>query len=129
MHPETHMKHTYKTSETLKTYACNVPLKQLQHMQLVQHPPIYFCNIHMKQLQHTSETPETLKTYICNIGEGKAGRSISAAGEAAMPAHQGRRGARARKGGGSEGLGVGASRVKRPSVPDVLIGALPIWFL
>ena len=42
---------------------------------------------------------------------------------------RGRRGVRARKGGGSEGLGVAASRVKRPSVPDVLIGALPIWFL
>jgi len=39
----------------------------------MQYPPIYFCNIKMKQLQHPSETSETLKTYICNIGEGKAG--------------------------------------------------------
>jgi hypothetical protein len=29
--------------------------------------PIYFCNIHMKQLQHTSETSETLETYTCNM--------------------------------------------------------------
>jgi hypothetical protein len=42
-----------------------------------------------------------------------------------MATHQGRRGARARKGGGSEGLGAGVSKVKRPSVPDVLIGVLP----
>jgi hypothetical protein len=42
-----------------------------------------------------------------------------------MVAHRGRHGARAQKGGGSEGLGAGVSRVKRPSVPDVLIGVLP----
>ena len=34
---------------------------------------IYFFNIHIKQLQHTSQTSETLETYICNIGEGKPG--------------------------------------------------------
>jgi hypothetical protein len=60
------MKHT---SETLETYACNMPLEQLQH---VQHPLIYFCNIYMKQKQHISETSETLETYICNVEEGKA---------------------------------------------------------
>ena len=73
------MKHTSKTSETLEIYACNMPLEQLQHMQHVRHPSIYFCNIHIKRLQHTSETSETLKTYICNIGVGKAGHSILAA--------------------------------------------------
>jgi hypothetical protein len=58
------MKRTSETSETLETYACNMPLKQLQH------PLIYFYDIYMKQMQHTFETPET---YICNIGEGKTG--------------------------------------------------------
>jgi hypothetical protein len=29
--------------------------------------PIYFCNIHIKHLQRTSETPETLKIYACNM--------------------------------------------------------------
>jgi hypothetical protein len=28
---------------------------------------IYFGNIHLKQLQHTSETSKTLKTYACNM--------------------------------------------------------------
>jgi hypothetical protein len=28
---------------------------------------IYFCNIHMKHLQHTSETSEILETYAGNI--------------------------------------------------------------
>jgi hypothetical protein len=28
---------------------------------------IYFCNIHTKPLQHTSETTETLETYACNM--------------------------------------------------------------
>ena len=41
-----------------------MPLKHLQH---VQDPSIYFCNIKMKQLQYTSETSETLETCICNI--------------------------------------------------------------
>jgi hypothetical protein len=41
-----------------------MPLKHLQHLQ---HPPIYFYNIHMKQLQHTSKTSKTLKTYACNM--------------------------------------------------------------
>ena len=45
----------------------------LKHMQHVEHPPIYFCNIHNKQLQHTFKTTETPETYICNIGEGKPG--------------------------------------------------------
>ena len=33
--------------------------------------PIYFCNIHMIQLQHTSETTET---YNCNMGGERAWR-------------------------------------------------------
>jgi hypothetical protein len=45
-------------------------LKQVQH---VQHPPIYFCNIHKKQLQHTFETTKTPKTYICIIRDEKLG--------------------------------------------------------
>ena len=45
----------------------------LKHFQHMQHLPIYFCNIHKKQLQHTFEMTETPKTYICNIGEGKPG--------------------------------------------------------
>jgi hypothetical protein len=45
-----------------------MPMKQLQHMQHVQHPLIYFCNIYMVQLQHTSKISETIETYNCNIG-------------------------------------------------------------
>jgi hypothetical protein len=45
-------------------------LKHLQHMQ---HPLIYFCNIKMEQLQYTSETSRATETYICKIGEKKAG--------------------------------------------------------
>ena len=45
----------------------------LKHLQHVQHPPIYFCSIHNKQLQHTFETTKTLETCICIIGEGKPG--------------------------------------------------------
>ena len=58
-----------------------MPLKHLQHTQhpdlLLQHVSeilatyatslIYFCNIHMKQLQHTSETSKTLETCACNM--------------------------------------------------------------
>ena len=29
--------------------------------------PIYFCNIHMKQLQHTYKISETLETQACNM--------------------------------------------------------------
>ena len=43
-----------------------------------------------------------------------------------MAVRRGRRGARARKEGGSKGLSAGASGVKRPYVPDILIGALPL---
>jgi hypothetical protein len=56
------MKHTAEISGTLKTYYCNMPLKQLQHMQQVQHPSIYFCNIRMIQLQHASKVIETIET-------------------------------------------------------------------
>ena len=28
---------------------------------------IYFCNIHMKNLQHTSETSKIIETYSCNM--------------------------------------------------------------
>jgi hypothetical protein len=49
----------------------NKPLKHFQHVSeiLVTYAtsPIYFCNIHMKQLQYTSETSETLETYACNM--------------------------------------------------------------
>jgi hypothetical protein len=41
-----------KTFETL-AYICNIQ--------------IYFCNIHIKHLQHTSETDETFRTYTWNI--------------------------------------------------------------
>jgi hypothetical protein len=59
------MKHAYETSKTLETYTCNMPLKQLQH---VQHPLIYLYNICTKQMQHTSKTPKTLETYILYVG-------------------------------------------------------------
>jgi len=49
----------------------------LKHLQ---HPPIYFYNIKMKQLQHISETSETLETYICNIDEVKAGAATDKSG-------------------------------------------------
>jgi hypothetical protein len=45
--------------------------KTLQHIQHVQHHPIYFYNNKIKQLQHTFKTSKTFKTYICNIGEEK----------------------------------------------------------
>jgi hypothetical protein len=64
-------KHLQHTSKTLATYT------DIQH---VQHPSIYFCNIHMKWLQRASETSETIETYICNIGERGLGRSIPAEG-------------------------------------------------
>ena len=54
--------------EIFWTNTCNMLLKHLQH---VQHPPIYFCNIHKKQQQHTIEMTETPKTYNCIVGEGK----------------------------------------------------------
>jgi len=60
--PKTQMKHTAEIYETLETYYCNMPLKVLQHMQQVQHPPIYFCNIYMIQFQHASEAIETIET-------------------------------------------------------------------
>jgi hypothetical protein len=47
-----------------------MPLKHLQHMQ---HPSIYFYNIHMKLLQHASETFEIIETYICIIGGERPG--------------------------------------------------------
>jgi hypothetical protein len=69
------MKHISETSETLETYSCNVPLKHFQHVQhspkhfqYVQHSPIYFYNIHMIQLQHTSEMSKTIETYNYDIG-------------------------------------------------------------
>jgi hypothetical protein len=43
-------------------------------MRHVQHLPIYFRNIHKKQLQHTFEMTETPQAYICNIGERKPGQ-------------------------------------------------------
>ena len=55
-------------------------------MQYVQHPPIYFCNIHIKLLQHALETSETIETHICNIGGERPGpvnssRRVGADGE------------------------------------------------
>jgi hypothetical protein len=47
-------------------------------MQHVQHPPLYFCNIKMKQLQHTSKMSKILESYICNVGERKVSRSTRA---------------------------------------------------
>jgi hypothetical protein len=56
-------------SETIKTYATCAT------------SPIYFYNIHMKDLQQSFKTSEMLETYICNIGEGKRlCRSIPAVG-------------------------------------------------
>jgi hypothetical protein len=62
----------------------------------MQHLLVYFCNIHMKQMQHTSETSETLETYIYNIGEGKA-----------RPVDSGRRGRRSSVTGVREGAVAG----------------------
>jgi hypothetical protein len=43
---------------------------------------VYFCNIHMIQLQHTFETFKTIETYNCNIGgrerEPDAGSAMAA---------------------------------------------------
>jgi hypothetical protein len=50
------LQHVSKTLATYATYATF---------------PIYFCNVHIKQLQHSSETSETLEIYICNIEEEK----------------------------------------------------------
>jgi hypothetical protein len=66
-------KHLQHTSRTDKTFLN----KRLQHASGIlakcATSPIYFCNIHKKQLQHTFETTETPETYICNIGEEKPG--------------------------------------------------------
>jgi hypothetical protein len=50
-----HLQHTFKTPETLETYACNIMLCNIQK---------YFHNMQIKHLKHTSETP---KTYAWNI--------------------------------------------------------------
>ena len=61
------LQHTSITNETFWT----TPLKHLQHgsktIAICATSPIYLCNIHMKQLQHTSETSKTLETYTCNM--------------------------------------------------------------
>ena len=81
------LQHKTETTETFGTYCCNICVKHMQHLDKkndynirleideifwtntynmllkhLQHPPIYFCNIKMKQLQHTSKTSETLET-------------------------------------------------------------------
>jgi len=76
-----------------------MPLKHLQHMQ---HPPIYFYNIKINQLQHTSETSETRETYICNIGEGRPGQSFPTVGVGAN----------------------GEPRLRAPPAPATLVDAL-----
>jgi hypothetical protein len=57
----------------LNKHTCNVLLeKQMKHFEQTLatyvychcNIPIYFCNIHMKHLQYTSET---LETYACNM--------------------------------------------------------------
>jgi hypothetical protein len=52
-------------------YFYNVHMKQLQHtsetLAIYAASLIYFCNIHIKQWQHTSETSKTLETYACNV--------------------------------------------------------------
>ena len=55
---ETQMKHTSETNQNIL----------LQHMRT---SPIYFCNIHMIQLQHTSAASETIERYNCNIRGGE----------------------------------------------------------
>ena len=57
---------------------CNIRLKkQMKHEQKLAtyvynhcnicNISIYFCNIHMRYLQHTSETSKTLETYACDM--------------------------------------------------------------
>jgi hypothetical protein len=61
--------------------------------------PIYFCNIHMIQLQYTSETFET---YNCNIGEREGepvAGSAMATGSAGIEAGGGRPEQEKREGG------------------------------
>ena len=59
--------------DTVCTYETfwTIPLKHLQHgsktLTICATSPIYLCNIHIKQLQHTSETSKTLKTYAYNM--------------------------------------------------------------
>jgi hypothetical protein len=62
------MKHNSETSKILETYYCNMSLKTIATYATCATSPIYFCNIHVIQLQHTSEIFETIETYNCNIG-------------------------------------------------------------
>jgi hypothetical protein len=50
----------------------------LQHIQYVQHPTIYFCNIKMEQLRYTFEASETIGNIRMQYrgGEGR-GQSIA----------------------------------------------------
>jgi hypothetical protein len=77
------------------------------------------CNIHMKQLQHTSETPENT-TYICNIWEGKAGpveSETAASGCERAPPHQ------CHRGWGECRAGVRESRPLLCNTPCHLLGS------
>ena len=51
------------TDEALITYPYNIGVKLCNICKI----PIYFCNIHLKRLQHTSETSETLEMYACSL--------------------------------------------------------------
>jgi hypothetical protein len=64
-HPNKHTYNVYLKKQmkhlewTLKTYVYN-------HCNMC-NIQIYFCNIHMKHLQRTSEISETSETYSCNM--------------------------------------------------------------
>jgi hypothetical protein len=71
--PKKQIKHLEQTLTTYVYSHCNIC-----------NIPIYFCNIHIKQLQHTSETSETFKTYACNLRfQQKAGRRVAERGRGA----------------------------------------------
>jgi hypothetical protein len=86
-----HLQHVFETIGTFESHTCNMLLKHLKtfanirnthikHMNIcvkdkhtcnyvynhsnICNIPIYFCNIHLKLLQYTSET---LKIYTCNM--------------------------------------------------------------
>jgi hypothetical protein len=117
-HPDRHTctMHPENTNETYLWNIWNTRNIRLQHAsktiatyQHVQHLPIYFCNIHMKQMQHTFEMHETLETYICNIG----GRESLARGALWLPRwgkHGRRRERGCHQGWGGHRAQVGESR-------------------
>jgi hypothetical protein len=56
---KTQMKHTSKTSETLENILLQHVSETTATYATCAISPIYFCNIHVKEMQHTSKTPET----------------------------------------------------------------------